>query len=739
MSAEAILRVAIDAPVMQAFDYLPPAGAAVAKPGQRVLVPFRKGRRIGVVVALSAQSAVPAARLRRAFAFLDSGPLLDAELMALLEWAAAYYQHPPGEVYAAALPRLLRQGREPDAQIPAWRITASGLEARLGGLPKRAPVQSRLLAALASCSSGLVATELAAVADGWQDGVRNLERRGWVERGHADAPGLPANTGVRPEREPERAPTLTPAQAAAVDAIGAAQGYETFLLQGVTGSGKTEVYLRCIEALLATGRQSLVLVPEIGLTPQLVERFSRRFPAAEIALLHSGLTDRQRLDAWVQARDGRAAIIIGTRSAVFAPLPRAGLIVVDEEHDASLKQQEGFRYSARDIAVWRAHQLGVPVVLGSATPSLESLANVQAGRYRQLRLPERAGSAQPPVVHLVDLRRHSATDGLAQPLVDAIGRHLDAGGQVLLYLNRRGYAPTLMCPACGHCLECQRCDARLVLHRREGRVTCHHCGAARAAPLRCPDCDGELFAVGQGTERLEAAVSGLFPDHALVRIDRDTTRGRGEIGRRLEEVASGRARILLGTQMLTKGHDFPDVTLVGIIDADQGLFGTDFRSSEKLAQTFVQVAGRAGRGTRAGEVWIQTLFPDHPLLLVLIREGYDRFAEVALAERRAAGWPPFTYIAMLRAEAAKREPALRFLENARSAAERLGAGEVRLLGPAPAPMEKRAGRYRAQLLIEAGTRPRLQRFLAAWRARLDDLPDAGRARWSLDVDPVELF
>ena len=507
----------------------------------------------------------------------------------------------------------------------------------------------------------------------------------------------------------------------------------------MTGSGKTEVYLQCIAGALAAGRQSLVLVPEIGLTPQLVERFRRRFPATGIALLHSGLTDVQRLEAWVRARDGRARIVIGTRSAVFAPLPQPGIIVIDEEHDSSLKQQEGFRYSARDIAVWRAHQLGIPVVLGSATPSLESMANARAGRYQRLTLPERAGAARPPSIHLVDLRKHVADDGLAAPLVQAITRHLAAGGQVLLYLNRRGYAPTLMCPACGYCLDCRRCDARMVLHRQEGRVTCHHCGATRPAPDRCPECDGELFAVGQGTERLEAALGAMFPEYRLVRIDRDTTRGRGDIQRLLAEVAAGEARILLGTQMLTKGHDFPGVTLVGIVDADQGLFGTDFRASEKLAQTFVQVAGRAGRGERPGEVYIQTLFPDHPLLQLLVREGYDRFAEAALAERQATGWPPFSYLAMLRAEAPSRAPALAFLASARAAGETLDIKGVRLLGPAPAPMEKRAGRYRAQLLVETSTRPRLQQFLGAWRELIAGLPESGRTRWSLDVDPVELF
>ncbi len=732
--SDEVLRVAIDAPVMALFDYLPPAGAAVPCPGQRVLVPFRKGRRIGVVVAIAGASSLPADRLRRALEVLDDEPLLNAPLMRLLDWASGYYQHPPGEVYATALPGLLRRGRASDTAIAIWRITPAGREALAAGEPKRAPVQARLLRALgAQDGAGLTAERLAACAAGWSDATRALERKGWVAQTRGEASVEPA-TG-----EAEAPPEPTAAQAQALAAIGAARGFEAFLLEGVTGSGKTEVYLRAIAEQVAAGRQSLVLVPEIGLTPQLVERFRRRFRAAGIALLHSGLTDRQRLEAWLRARDGRAQIIIGTRSAVFAPLPCPGLVVVDEEHDLSLKQQDGFRYSARDIAVWRARQLGVPVVLGSATPSLESLANARAGRYRCLRLPERTGAASAPRFHLVDLRRQVATDGLSPPLLAAISRHLEAGGQVLLYLNRRGFAPTLLCPACGHCLECRRCDARLVLHRREHRVACHHCGASRTVPEHCPDCGGELVAVGQGTERLEAVVAEQFPQHPLIRIDRDTTRGRGEIEWRLGEVAAGRARILLGTQMLTKGHDFPDVTLVGIVDADQGLFGTDFRASERLAQTIVQVAGRAGRGEKPGEVYIQTLFPDHPLLQLLVREGYERFGEAALAERRAAGWPPFSYLALLRAEAPSLEPPMRFLAKAREAGERLECAQLRLLGPASAPMEKRAGRYRAQLLVETESRARLQQFLGDWRALIAALPEAARTRWSLDVDPVELF
>ncbi len=533
-------------------------------------------------------------------------------------------------------------------------------------------------------------------------------------------------------------PPLMPAQAAAVEALAAARGYQAFLLDGVTGSGKTEVYLRSIAPVLAAGRQALVLVPEIALTPQLMARFRARYPVP-IAELHSGLADGERLAGWRAAAEGTAPIIVGTRSAVFTPLSRPGLIIVDEEHDPSYKQQDGFRYSARDLAVWRARDLDVPLLLGSATPALETLANVRDGRYRRLVLPARAVAGGAPAVHVVDMRQHPPTEGLTQPLLGAIRRHLDDGGQALIYLNRRGYAPTLLCPDCGDILECRRCDARMVLHRSRRRVICHHCGAEQPAPTTCSTCGGERVPVGQGTERLEDALASAFPGEEIVRIDRDTTRRRGEIARRLARVRDADARLLMGTQMVTKGHDFPQVTLVGIIDTDQGLFGTDFRSAERLAQSFIQVAGRAGRGTQPGEVWLQTLFPAHPLLRLLIGEGYAAFADAALGERREAGWPPWSAIALLRAEAAAREPVFHFLGEAAAAGHAQAQAGVRLIGPAPAPMERRSGRLRGQLLVQAPTRHALQAFLPRWRTACAALASARRVRWSLDVDPVELF
>ncbi len=499
------------------------------------------------------------------------------------------------------------------------------MPARLSRLATRA-FKLRELAEWLATRDSAGAGELAVLSSRWREHLRELDRRGWVTRlRHHEAPTAARNTVPT-----QTGPALLPAQSAAVDAIVAAHGaYAPFVLHGVTGSGKTEVYLRAIEQVVARGEQALVLVPEISLTPQLVERFATRF-GAPLAVLHSGLGDAERLQAWRAARSGTAPVVIGTRSAIFAPMARPGLIVVDEEHDASYKQQDGFHYSARDLALARGQRHGVPVVLGSATPSLESLQRVRAGRANILELPNRTGGARPPVLQLVDLRRHASTQGIATPTVLAIHRHLGAGGQVLLYLNRRGYAPTLFCPTCGWVAPCPRCDARLTVHLRERTLACHHCGTEQGIPPLCPDCGAEVKPVGQGTERIEETLGQMFPGMPLARVDRDAVRRRGALEETLRRVHTGEVRLLIGTQMLTKGHHFPEVSLVVVLNADQGLFGTDFRAAERLAQTIVQVAGRAGRAERAGEVIIQTEFPSHPLLAQLVTGGYDAFATAAL-------------------------------------------------------------------------------------------------------------
>ncbi len=723
----AILKVVLDTRLRQAFDYLPPAGYAgpSVAPGMRVRVPLGHRRAVGFVAAVARTSDLPRARLKAALEVLDEAPLWDAPTFGLLTWAASYYHHPLGEVLAAAVPAGIRAGAAAASEITVWQLTEAGFAGRPGRLGRR---QAELFERLRDAP--LAAHEIGSL--GLTEALRGLARRGLVESFGQPEPPPPSGPAAQP------APRLTDAQQTACSAVAGSLGrFECWLLRGVTGSGKTEVYLDLIQRVLARGGSALVLVPEIALTPQLVSRFRNRLPVPVVAL-HSSMTDAERLRAWRAARTGAAPVVIGTRSAAFTPLPAPGIVVVDEEHDPSYKQQEGFRYSARDLAVLRAQRLGIPVVLGSATPSLESLANVESGRYRRLDLPERAGRAGKPRVAVVDLRHHAARDGLAQPVLAAIERHLADRGQVLVYLNRRGYAPTLYCTVCGWIAPCPSCDARLTVHLKRARLVCHHCGADEPMPFGCPKCGGEVRPVGQGTERVAEALAEVFPHAPLVRIDRDVIRRRGDIEKALARVASGEARILLGTQMLTKGHDYPDVTLVAILNADQGLFGADFRASERLAQQIVQVAGRAGRGDRPGEVLIQSAFPENPLLTSLVSEGYEGFALRALAERRAAGWPPYSRLALLRADGPDRGEVFDFLARALEARAGLSPDDVQLLGPAPAAMERRAGRCRAQLLVESATRPALQSFLDRWLPRVESLRAPRRLRWSMDVDPIEV-
>ena len=745
--------MALDTPLKRLFDYLPPDSGlftAPIEPGMRVRVPFGRQKLVGIVMQRADSSELPEERLKPILEVLDSRAVLDASALALLRWASEYYHHPIGEVLSTALPKALRLGAPSEAREERWAVTPEGRDAWGSGEPRRAPRQRELLGYLgaaggseaavgdgavdAAGASGVSAQTLDDALPNWRDTAKSLLKRGWVACTEVVVGGQTTAFGVK-----TAGPELREEQKTAVDAVGAALGhFGAFVLHGVTGSGKTEVYLRLVERVLQQGRRALVLVPEIGLTPQLVGRFRDRFDTP-MAVLHSALTDSERLTAWRQAFSGHARIVLGTRSAVFAPVPDLGIVIVDEEHDASFKQHEGgFRYSARDLAVVRAQRADVPVLLGSATPALESLQNVAGGRYVRLCLPYRAARAEPPRMALVDLRANAGHAGVSTPAIQAIERHLRDDGQVLVFLNRRGYAPTLLCTACGWIAPCQECDARLTVHLSAGRLRCHHCGFDKELPSRCPQCGFAVKPVGQGTERIEEALASLFPGVALARLDRDVVRKRGDMEEVMRRMSSGEARILVGTQMVTKGHDFPNVTLVVVLNADQGLFSTDFRAPERLAQTIVQVAGRAGRGTRPGEVLIQTEFPGHPLLLSLLSEGYDGFAKTALAEREQSSWPPFSRLAAVRDSAKTAENALAFLTEARKLAGAPPRG-LRLLGPVPAAMSKRAGRYHAQLLIEGTDRSSLHHFLEAWLPAVEQLQSARRVRWALDVDPIELF
>ena len=729
-----ILSVAIDAPLRRTFDYRCPTGVApeTVLPGCRVWVPFGRRRVVGLVLEQREHSDVPPGKLKAAYQLIDTEPALDGILLRLLRWSADYYRHPIGEVVSAALPSALREGEPLQAERYVWALTPLGRAQALTTLRASAARQRSLIESLLEQDAS-PGKELLSRSNSTPDALRTLAKRGFVEqRAAPSAPAVPPRTRTE-------GPALNESQRGAVDRVlGTLDTFASHLLYGVTGSGKTEVYLRVIAEVLARGRQALVLVPEIALTPQLLDRFHTRF-AAPLAVVHSGLNDSERLQAWRDAREGAARIIIGTRSAVFTPLAHPGLIVVDEEHDASFKQQEGFRYSARDIAIVRAQRLNIPIVLGSATPSLETLHRAQRQPDWLSRLPHRAANARQPRWTLIDLRKHGQAQGIATPVLLAIRKHLDAGGQVMLFLNRRGYAPVLFCPACGWAAKCTRCDAHLTVHGRLDALLCHHCGAQHERIEACPDCLCPVKPVGQGTERIEETIQVTFPDVPIARLDRDALRRKGDLEAMLARVDRGDIRILVGTQMLTKGHDFPNVTLVVVLNADQGLFSTDFRASERLAQTIVQVAGRAGRAERPGEVLIQTEYPDHPLLALLLTGGYEAFAAGAFAEREQCKWPPYARIALLRAEATALAAPMRFLDAALRLGHKQSSQQIRLLGPAPAPMERRAGRHRAQLLVHATSHAPLQRFLQTWIPQIEVLPETKRVRWSIDVDAAELF
>ncbi len=724
-------RIAVPSPLRRLFDYLPPATPGdTLKPGTRVRVPFGKRELTGLIIATADASELAVAQLRPVTAALDSEPLLPDELLTLALWAADYYQCPIGEALAAILPGPLRHG-EPLPETGTWHWQ---LSTRALGLPDtalaRAPRRQQLFALLrdgprsAAClkSAGIPATAIRALAD---DGL--------IERVRAH----PATATAADVLLAETPPSLHPDQTRALAAI-ALHGYHAYLLHGDTGTGKTEVYLRAIAQVLRQGRQALVLVPEIGLTPQTLSRFKQRFHCT-IAVLHSGLSGGERARAWAQARDGSAGIVIGTRSAVFVPLRAPGILIVDEEHDLSFKQQDGFRYSARDVAVMRARSADIPLVLGSATPSLESFHNARAGRYRLLRLSGRPGDRAAPDWQLLDLRRGKLNEGISAPAVQAIGTALAGGHQVLVFLNRRGYAAALLCHDCAWIARCPHCETRLTVHMTSRRLICHHCEFRQSLPAVCPGCaSANLQPLGQGTEKTELILENLFPGVPVMRVDRDSTRRKNALNELFDRLHEGAPCILVGTQMLAKGHHFPGVTLAVILSADDGLMSPDFRGGERMGQLLTQVAGRAGRGEHPGTVLVQSHYCDHPLIATLMRQGYSAFAEQLLEERAATGMPPFRALALLRAEARDPRHAEALLTAARQAGEALGQ-PVYFLGPLPAPLEKRGGRYRFQLSLNASNRATLQRLLTPLALMLETLPAARGVRWSIDVDPQEMM
>ncbi|TCO76762.1 primosomal protein N' [Chromatocurvus halotolerans] len=724
------LRIAVPSPLRRLFDYLPPADedpdTALSLPsGIRVRVPFGRRSVVGVLIATATRSEVPLSRLKSADAILDTVPLLSPAVFDLCRWASGYYLHPPGEVFTAALSKRLREGRAPLQD--AWRLTARGQ-----GLGEEALARApRQQAALRALSGGHAVEASALKSQGMTSPVlRELEKKGLVERCES-ALQLPPAAGAD-------GPRLGDAQASAVRQIIADAGsFHCHLLEGVTGSGKTEVYLRAISHCLQQGRQALVLVPEIGLTPQTVARFRERFDTP-IALLHSGLTDAERSQSWDRARRGDAAIILGTRSAVFASCPRLGIIIVDEEHDASYKQQDGFRYSARDVAVKRAQLEACPVVLGSATPSLESTFNALRDRYRHHRLEQRAGGRAMPRLSAIDVRRQPLTAGLSPVLLEHTGQALAEGRQVLLFLNRRGFAASLQCHDCGWIADCEHCDARMTVHRRRRQLRCHHCSARRRLPEACPQCGStSLIANGLGTEQAEDFLQQHFDRWPVYRVDSDSVTGHADMATLVSDIHRGDPCILLGTQMLTKGHHFPGVGLVGVIDSDALLFSADFRGEERLAQLLTQVAGRAGRGDLPGEMLLQTHYPDHPLMQALLTRPYAEIAADLLLQRQERGLPPAGHIALLRTDARAEGEGETFLQDVRRhAAPRIDAAS-QLIGPLPSAMPRRAGKHRSQLICLSTDRASAAASAATLVAATEALKAPAGLHWFIDIDPLD--
>ncbi|MBI3902405.1 MAG: primosomal protein N' [Nitrosomonadales bacterium] len=729
-----IVRVALDVPLSTLFDYVLADGISVVA-GQRVLVPFGRKQVVGVVMECAADSGLSAERIKSVVRVPDEIPPLPDELLTLLRFCSDYYHHPQGMTALSALPSRLRSS-EPITFRKAlqYALSASGRALKLDEFPKRKVVQQRMLTALQT--GVLSAAQLRALSPSAPAALKALLEAGWVV---ALSPSpSPACRGGELERHAfNNAHTLTTEQQRAVDAVTQSAGYGCFLLHGITGSGKTEIYVHLMYEMLQRGGQILLLVPEINLTPQLENYFRSRFPDAELVSLHSGLADGERTLNWLRAQSGQARIVLGTRLAVFTPLPQLALIIVDEEHDASFKQQDGLRYSARDVAIFRANQRGLPIVLGSATPSLESYYNAQSGRYKLLRLTARAlAAAKLPEVRCINTSNTFMQHGISEPLLAALEQRLQRGEQSLVFINRRGYAPVLMCTACGWLSDCKNCAGKLVLHLKDRRLRCHHCGHQERVPHACPGCgNADLQPVGIGTQRVESALQERFPGARILRVDRDSTRNKGAWNAMRQRIHDEAVDILVGTQMLAKGHDFPNLTLVGVLNPDSALYSSDFRASEKLFAQLAQVAGRAGRADKPGVVLIQTTFPDHPLFRALREHDYDAWAQTLLAERQSAGFPPFVYQVLLRAEAKQESEVYAFLQKARAAAVAL-ALPVELYGVVPAAMPRRANHFLAQILVQHESRKLLQQFLRAWKPVLDALP-AQKLRWSLDIDPLE--
>lgn len=730
-SQNQIVNVALDVPLERLFDYL--SGNLSLRIGQRVEVPFGNRKMVGIVMGFSQHSDYALDKLKTISRSFDDEPILDETTFRLMRFCADYYQYPFGEALLAILPARLRQLKPaPMLRIFAYRLSPEALKcAQLQQqIPARQVVQRKLLLALQEGEK--TEAQLKQLSSVWQKALMALMEQGWVEKFEWQASA--------PTHFPLNAQTLNAEQQAAVTGVLAQLSqFQAFLLYGVTGSGKTEVYMQILQQVLQKpDSQALILVPEINLTPQLEARFRQRFPHIPLVTLHSHLSDGERLHHWHQAQTGRARIVIGTRLSVFTPMPKLAIIIVDEEHDASFKQQDSMRYHARDIALVRAQQANVPILLGSATPSLESWQNAETGKFKRMVLPQRAvENASLPSIYTLNTATLPLQNGLSQPLIQALKVRLERGEQSLLFINRRGYAPVLLCSACHWIAPCSRCSSRLVVHLKQGKLRCHHCGHEQSIVRQCPSCgNADLQATGQGTQRLEETLVKLFPQAKIARVDRDTISRKDALSDLLDKVHAQEIDILVGTQILAKGHDFPNLTLVGVLDTDSALFSPDFRASERLFAQLMQVAGRAGRADKAGEVLIQTSFPEHPLFTALVQQDYANYASKLMEERAIASFPPYTFMALIRAEATQYRDVDAFLQLA-YAQVRAQAKQVTCYPPMRAQMERLKGMERGQIVLQSQQRGALQKLLSQLIAPLRESKLASRVRWHVDVDPME--
>ena len=724
-----ILQITIPCPLRQCFDYLTDNSETHWQTGLRVLVPFGTRQVVGIILdVITPALDQDLSHLKSIIKPLDTHPVITDELFSLTLWVSHYYHHPIGDCFQAVLPKKIRKGETADLALESvWQVT------QITDLDHLGKKQQQIFDTLKQTPAGLSQSEITQQFGQCRSSLLGLEQKGYLLQQQ------------RPKK-PKKYPTLSkPLQLNAeqqkvVSAVLEKKStFSSFLLQGITGSGKTEVYIQLTEKIVAEGKQVLILIPEIGLTGQFVERFRQRLPEC-IVVLNSSISDGERKQSWLLAKEGVADVVIGTRSAVFSPLNKLGLVIIDEEHDSSYKQQDGLRYHARNVALIRAKNAGIPIILGSATPSLESLHHVQQQRYQLLELNQRATGATLPKVKVIDSAGPQVDSGISSELYHAIHAQLTAGNQVLLFINRRGFAPVLMCHDCGWQATCSHCDARMIVHQRRNVLCCHHCGYIQRLPQQCPKCRAnDLNTYGAGTEQIEQTLTRYFPDTPVLRIDRDSTQRMNAFSEIVKEIQQGGAKILVGTQMLAKGHDFHDVTLVGVLDADQGLFSADYRATEALAQLIVQVTGRAGRGDKPGEVFIQTSQPQHAFWQGLIKKGYQYTAQQLLQQRSEMGLPPSGSLCVIRAEDKQESLAMQLLSEVSAILNQYSQQQVMVMGPVPAIMEKKAGRYRAQLLLLSQQRKPIHQLLDHAIDAISTLKLARKVRWSIDIDPLDLL